>query len=141
MITERSVTLAAGPLTLDARLAVPDAPKAGIALCHPHPLYGGDMENPVVVRAAEVCHEAGLATLRFDFRGVGASTGAFDEGRGEQDDLGAALDHLAQTLPPGARARRRGLLLRRRRRRAGRDATAARRGRAHRPGPRHAGPR
>ena len=60
------------------------------------------MENPVVVRAAEVCGEAGLATLRFNFRGVGASTGAYDEGRGEQDDLGAALDHLAGALPAGA---------------------------------------
>jgi alpha/beta superfamily hydrolase len=65
-------------------------------------LYGGDMENPVVVRVAEVCREAGVATMRFDFRGVGASTGTFDEGRGEQDDLGAALDHLASALPAGA---------------------------------------
>ena len=60
------------------------------------------MENPVVVRAAEVCREAGLSTLRFDFRGVGASTGTFDDGRGEQDDLCAALDHLAGALPDGA---------------------------------------
>ena len=94
--------LSVGPVMLEARLAVPAAVTGGVALCHPHPLYGGDMENPVVVRAAEVCQEAGLATLRFDFRGVGTSTGTFDEGRGEQDDLGAALDHLAGTLPAGA---------------------------------------
>lgn len=56
------------------------------------------MDNPVVVRAAEVCRDVGLATLRFDFRGVGASTGEFDEGRGEQDDLVAAVDHLAALL-------------------------------------------
>jgi alpha/beta superfamily hydrolase len=102
MINEQKVTLAVAGLRLDGRLAVPSGATGGVALCHPHPLYGGDMENPVVVRAAEVCGEAGLATLRFDFRGVGASTGQHDEGRGEQDDLGAALDHLAGLLPPGA---------------------------------------
>jgi alpha/beta superfamily hydrolase len=59
------------------------------------------MENPVVVRAAEVCRDAGLATLRFDFRGVGASTGQHDEGRGEVEDLAAALDHLTRVLPAG----------------------------------------
>jgi len=97
------VRLPAAPgVTLDGRLATPQAPAGGVALCHPHPLYGGDMENPVVIRIAEVCQEAALATLRFDFRGVGASTGAFDEGRGEQDDLGAALDHLTRVLPAGA---------------------------------------
>lgn len=101
MINEQPVTLAAaGRIQLDARLAIPPGATRGVALCHPHPLYGGDMENPVVVRAAEVCRDAGLATLRFDFRGVGASTGQHDEGRGEQDDLAAALDHLAGVLPP-----------------------------------------
>ena len=104
MINERPVTLAVTPgITLDGRLSVPPGATVGVALCHPHPLYGGDMENPVVVRAAEVCAETGLATLRFDFRGVGASTGVHDEGRGEQDDLNAALDHLATVLPPGGR--------------------------------------
>src|SRR5215207_9182793 len=103
MISERSVTVAVAPgVTLDARLALPPDPAGGVAICHPHPLHGGDMENPVVIRAAEVCQEAGLATIRFNFRGVGASTGAYDEGRGEQDDLGAALDHLAGLLPAGS---------------------------------------
>lgn len=102
MIIEQTVTLPVAPgIQLDARLAVPPAATGGVALCHPHPLYGGDMENPVVVRAAEVCRDAGLATLRFDFRGVGTSTGQHDEGRGEVDDLGAALDHLTQALPAG----------------------------------------
>jgi alpha/beta superfamily hydrolase len=104
MINERRITLAVGVgITLDARLSVPTEATAGVALCHPHPLYGGDMENPVVVRATEVCADAGLATLRFDFRGVGASTGRHDEGRGERDDLEAALDHLATVLPAGGR--------------------------------------
>jgi alpha/beta superfamily hydrolase len=103
MIPERSVTLAVAPgVSLDARLALPPDPAGGVAICHPHPLHGGDMENPVVIRAAEVCQDAGLATLRFNFRGVGGSTGAHDEGRGEQDDLGAAMDHLAGLLPAGS---------------------------------------
>ena len=103
MITERSLTLSVGPgIELDARLAVPEGASAGVALCHPHPLHGGDMDNPVVIRAAEVCAEAGLATLRFNFRGVGASTGTHDEGRGEADDVRAALAHLAGVLAPGA---------------------------------------
>jgi alpha/beta superfamily hydrolase len=102
MINERPVPLSVAPgVELDARLAVPPGATGGVALCHPHPLYGGDMENPVVIRAAEVCQEAGLATLRFNFRGVGASTGTHDEGRAEQDDLRAALDHITGVLPPG----------------------------------------
>jgi alpha/beta superfamily hydrolase len=104
MINERRVALAVrAGVTLDGRLAAPLDATAGVVLCHPHPLYGGDMDNPVVIRAAEVCHEAGLATLRFNFRGVGGSTGAHDEGRGEQDDLRAALADLGAALPAGAR--------------------------------------
>jgi alpha/beta superfamily hydrolase len=103
MINERRVTLAVPPeITLDGRLAVPEGAVAGVVLSHPHPLYGGDMDNPVIVRAAEVCQDAGLATLRFNFRGVGASTGGHDEGRGEQDDLRAALADLGSALPSGA---------------------------------------
>ena len=103
MINERRVSLAVAPgVTLDARLAIPEGASAGVALSHPHPLYGGDMENPVVIRAAEVCEEAGLATIRFNFRGVGASTGEHDEGRGEEHDLQAALAELQAALPAGA---------------------------------------
>ena len=59
-------------MSLEALLALPPSPPAGVVICHPHPLYGGDMENPVVVRVQEVCAALGLATLRFNFRGVGA---------------------------------------------------------------------
>jgi uncharacterized protein len=103
MISEAPVRIpAADGVVLDGRVTVPIGARTGVVLCHPHPLYGGDMDNPVVVRAAEVCRDVGLATLRFDFRGVGASTGTFDEGRGEQDDLIAALDRLAAMLPADA---------------------------------------
>ncbi len=84
---------------LEALLALPEAPRAGLVICHPHPLYGGDMHNPVVVRVAEVAQGLGLATLRFNFRGVGASDGVHGEGKAEQDDVLAALETLAGRLP------------------------------------------
>src|SRR5881296_4551379 len=97
MIPEQPVTLAVGAdLSLEARMALPDSPNAGIVICHPHPLYGGDMDNPVVVRVQEVCAELGLATLRFNFRGVGGSGGTHGGGVAEQDDARIALDVLAQ---------------------------------------------
>jgi uncharacterized protein len=77
---------------------VPAGARLGVVICHPHPLYGGDMDSPVVARMAEVCAGRGIATLRFNFRGVGASTGRHDEGRGEQDDLRACLEHLRDSL-------------------------------------------
>jgi uncharacterized protein len=61
---------------------------------HPHPLHGGTMHNKVVFRAARALNDAGLTTLRINFRGVGQSTGTHDEGRGEQDDARIALDYL-----------------------------------------------
>jgi alpha/beta superfamily hydrolase len=67
-------------------------------VCHPHPLYGGDMDNNVVLAACEALAGRGVAALRFNFRGVGGSEGAFDDGRGERDDVRAALAYLA-TLP------------------------------------------
>ena len=56
-------------LALEGRLGLVPGPRGGLVMGHPHPLYGGDMDNPVVVRAVEVAREAGLATLRFNFRG------------------------------------------------------------------------
>lgn len=99
MIAETSTTLTTSDgITLEARVAVPPAPRGGVVLSHPHPLYGGDMDNPVVVRLAEVLGEAGLATVRFNFRGVGASTGVHGDGIGEQHDVEAARTSLADVL-------------------------------------------
>ena len=82
---------------LEAILKEPRAPAAsGVALVlHPHPLGGGTMHNKVVFRAAAALNEAGLITLRINFRGVGQSTGAHDEGRGEREDVRAGLDYLS----------------------------------------------
>lgn len=71
-------------------------------VCHPHPLGGGTMHNKVVYRAAAGLVDAGLATLRFNFRGVGLSTGSHDDGRGELEDIRAVLDYLSKQYP-GAR--------------------------------------
>jgi len=82
---------------LEAILKEPRAqPFTGVALVlHPHPLFGGTMHNKVVFRAAAALNDAGLVTLRLNFRGVGQSTGEHDEGRGEREDVRAGLDYLA----------------------------------------------
>ena len=86
---------------LEAILKEPrqDSPKGVALVLHPHPLGGGTMHNKVVFRAAAALNEAGLTTLRINFRGVGQSTGEHDEGHGEQDDARAGLDYLSQRYP------------------------------------------
>ncbi len=75
----------------------PKGPARGVALVlHPHPLGGGTMHNKVVFRAASALNDAGLITLRINFRGVGQSTGEHDEGRGELEDVRAGLDYLEE---------------------------------------------
>jgi alpha/beta superfamily hydrolase len=72
-----------------------DAPpprRGGAVFAHPHPLHGGTLHNKVVFRATKALVEAGWGTLRFNFRGVGLSEGTHDAGRGETDDVRAALD-------------------------------------------------
>lgn len=75
-----------------------DAPKGVLVVCHPHPLHGGTMHNKVVHTLARAGHELGLATLRFNYRGVGKSEGNYDEGKGETDDLLALIDWLDDHL-------------------------------------------
>lgn len=80
---------------LEAILKEPaDGIKGAGLVCHPHPMGGGTMHNKVVFRAAAGLVDAGLATIRFNFRGVGASTGEHDKGEGEQQDVRDALDYL-----------------------------------------------
>jgi alpha/beta superfamily hydrolase len=83
---------------LEAILKEPreEGARRGVALLlHPHPLGGGTMHNKVVFRAASALNDAGLTTLRINFRGVGQSTGEHDEGRGEVEDVVAALNYLS----------------------------------------------
>lgn len=104
------ITGAAGPLecALDlpavapsaAPSATPSAAPRGIALVgHPHPLFGGSMDNKVAQTLARAFTALGYATARMNFRGVGKSAGSYDEGRGETDDMEKLLDHMQQRYP------------------------------------------
>jgi alpha/beta superfamily hydrolase len=85
---------------LEAVLMRPDGPPVAAAVvCHAHPLRGGVMHFKVVFRAAKALQAHGLAVLRFNFRGVGRSEGTHDHGRGEQDDVRAALEELTARFP------------------------------------------
>jgi len=85
---------------LEAVIKEPDGEPKGVALvCHPHPLGGGTMHNKVVFRAAAGLLDAGLITLRFNFRGVGASTGVHGEVEGGKEDVRDALDFLVKKYP------------------------------------------
>ena len=74
-------------------------PRGVAIVAHPHPLFGGTMDNKVVQTLARALVQCGWRTLRFNFRGVGASAGAYDEGRGELADLLAVLEHSAPSTP------------------------------------------
>ena len=85
---------------LEGVIKEPDDTARGVAVvCHPHPLHGGTMHTKAVYRAAQGLNDAGLVSLRFNFRGVGTSTGSHDDGVGEQYDLRAALDWLESQYP------------------------------------------
>lgn len=85
---------------MECVLDVPDTPPRGIALvAHPHPLYGGTMDNKVAVSLARTFVALGYVAARFNFRGVGASEGTHDEGRGETDDMLLMYEHMVARYP------------------------------------------
>ena len=93
----KRVIFPCGDLRLEGELQLPEGngPFPVVAVCHPHPLYGGDMDNNVVTAVYFALVKSSIATLRFNFRGVGNSGGRYGECVGEQDDLQAALDFLS----------------------------------------------
>lgn len=99
--TPERVTLAGPAGDLEAQWEIPShTPSSRVALvCHPHPLYGGSLSNKVVHMSARALQELGMATLKFNFRGVGRSAGTFDEGRGETDDACCAYDAIRARFP------------------------------------------
>jgi uncharacterized protein len=100
-MNEKQVTFRSGDLTLEGLLANPGGNAPAAVVCHPHPMYGGSMYNNVVDAMLAAMWQAGYATLRFNFRGVGESEGEHDRGPGEVDDAVAAMAYiLAQ---PGVR--------------------------------------
>lgn len=70
-----------------------------LVICHPHPQFGGTMDNKVVTTMVRAARTSGIATVRFNFRGVGKSEGGYDEGRGEQLDLLIVLNWVSQQMP------------------------------------------
>jgi len=84
---------------LDEPAVTPDHIRAVVVFAHPHPQYGGTMHTKVVYQAAKALARIGCAVLRFNFRGVGASQGSYDNGVGESDDFRAALDFMHARYP------------------------------------------
>jgi alpha/beta superfamily hydrolase len=97
-----SITGAAGQLECALDLPEPEqfpAPRGIALIAHPHPLYGGTMDNKVAQTLARAFTALGYAAARMNFRGVGQSAGTYDEGRGETDDMAALLVHMRQRYP------------------------------------------
>src|SRR5262249_46793401 len=103
ILSERRLSVGAAPRLLEARLAEPETrSRGGVVVCHPHPEYGGDMDNPIVLAAGRGGLDAGWAALRFNFAGVGGSSGRYSGGPEEVGDVLRAVEHVRETLPPGA---------------------------------------
>jgi uncharacterized protein len=97
--TIQSLHLAGPAGRLEALLnAGAENPKYAAVVAHPHPLFGGTMHNKVVFHAMKALNGFGIPVLRFNFRGVGTSQGEHDRGRGEVEDVRAALDYMRQNF-------------------------------------------
>jgi alpha/beta superfamily hydrolase len=84
---------------IEVAATIPEAPRAVAVIAHPHPLFGGTMDNKVVTTLARAFTDGGAAAFRFNFRGVGASEGAHDEGRGEAQDMLSVISHAQSQIP------------------------------------------
>ena len=104
--TEETTILFAGPAGNIEMLLTPAPPEheknVTAIICHPHPLYGGTMTNKVVTTLARACSEAGVRTVRFNFRGVGKSAGVHDLGKGEVEDVIAIAQWVQKVRPEDA---------------------------------------
>ena len=89
----------AEPIDLEARWDLPATPQQVAMLCHPHPLQRGTMNAPLMQALAEALVSLDFAVFRFNFRGVGRSTGTHDFGEGEMDDVASAVDYASQAYP------------------------------------------
>lgn len=94
MVTQSKIALAGSAGQLEGMLHLPDSEPVAIAVvAHPLPTMGGTMDNKIVTTLCKTFAELGFATLRFNFRGVGASEGEFDSGNGELADMLAVIQH------------------------------------------------
>ena len=94
---EARVTFRSGNLSLEGVLGIPEGSGLfpAVIICHPHPLFGGSMDNNVVNSLFEMLARASLAPFKFNFRGVGGSEGEFSQGIGEQEDVAAAISFVS----------------------------------------------
>ncbi len=99
-VSEERVTIESDGARIDGRATLSENATSAIVFCHPHPANGGDMHNSVVQAVVGLLAERGWATLRFDFRGVGASTGTLGDRAGELADAAAAIDLLRRRSNP-----------------------------------------
>jgi len=90
---EQHISIPNANETLDAYVDF-QSKKHVIIIMHPHSLMGGNMDNPIVQKSQQIFASKNFSTVRFNFRGVGYSTGVFDEGIGEQDDLKAIISFV-----------------------------------------------
>ncbi|MBN1368405.1 MAG: dienelactone hydrolase family protein [Dehalococcoidales bacterium] len=92
-MTENPVKFPCGDITLEGIFHLPDdkSPFPVVIMCHPHPLYGGDMYHPIVYDVCEELARNSIAALRYNFRGVEGSGGTYGEGITEQEDVRAAI--------------------------------------------------
>ena len=95
MAAESLVLTTTDGIRLEAQIDVPDGVHGAAVLCHPHPLYGGSMHDGVPDALFRALPARGIAAIRFNFRGVGASTGTHDKGDAERHDVAAAIDLMA----------------------------------------------
>jgi alpha/beta superfamily hydrolase len=91
------VRFSSGGLVLEGILTIPRGakPLPAVIVCHPHPLYGGSMDNNVICNLSETLTQASLASFMFNFRGVGGSQGEFGQGIGEREDVEAAISFIS----------------------------------------------
>ena len=96
-INHEHIFFKSGDITLEGVLSYPQKSSScpGVIICHPHPLYGGDMNNNVVLGIKGALETEGFVILRFNFRGVTLSEGKYDEGKGEVDDVIAGVNFLS----------------------------------------------
>src|SRR5690606_30934343 len=86
---------------IEVASSLPDDRRGVAVIAHPHPLFGGTMDNKVVTTAARAFTDAGIAAFRFNFRGVGETEGVHDEGRGEVDDFLRVVAHARAAVAAG----------------------------------------
>ncbi len=94
---EERLLFRCGDISLEGVFRLPESGRApAVVVCHPHPQYGGNMDNNVVHAVCQALGAHSIASLRFNFRGVGRSEGRYADGIGEQDDVSAALSFLEE---------------------------------------------